>query len=226
MEVTREVSQSSTLGPGLGTVLIHHVRKIRPLEVTELPDDSGRWNQELPVKVCWKVLQICVAGWQNGRWKSLTGQCRQYNHLPPYTQNNWINKHHTIKSPRCNLGQFFWASALWKCLLSVCQKKQRCERRVKSKTEIVILLLHPLCSEPCVPVSSPRKINTKHEGRSWGWPGIADNWYTRGGQIDSLILQITEETTGLGDLSEEQHAWDEKDYIHYYCKHRNEVALH
>lgn len=153
MQVTREVSQSSTLGPGLRTVLIHQVRKIRPLEVTELADDSRRWSQELPVKDCWKILQGCVAGWQNGRWKSLIGQCRQYNHFPSYTQNNWVNKH-TIKSPRCNLGQFFWASAFWKCLLSVHQKKQRCERRVESKTEIVVLLLHPLWSEPSVSLVS------------------------------------------------------------------------
>lgn len=41
IELTREVSQSST-GPGLRTVLIHHVRKIKPLQVTELADDSRR----------------------------------------------------------------------------------------------------------------------------------------------------------------------------------------
>lgn len=166
MEVTREVSLSSTLGPGLKTVVIHHVRKIRPLEVTELADASRWWHQELPVKDCQKILQVCVDGWQNGKWKSLTGQYRQCNYLPPYIQNNWINKHHTIKSPRYNLGQVLWASAFWKCLFSAHQKKkQRCERRVESKTEIVVLLLHPLCSESSMSVWSPPRINTKHEGR-------------------------------------------------------------
>jgi len=40
MEVTRGVSQTSALGPGLKTVLFYHLKKIRPTEATELADDS------------------------------------------------------------------------------------------------------------------------------------------------------------------------------------------
>lgn len=165
MEVTREVSQSPTLGPGLRTVLIHHARKIRPLEVTGLAEASRWWNQELPVKD-WKILQVCVAGWQNERRKSLTGQRRQYNHLPPSIQNNWINKHHTIKSPRC-LGTGFLpfenACSVFIKKAKMWEKSQEQDRNCNLAAASTVLWIQRVS-----PVSPPKLIQSTRGGAEDG----------------------------------------------------------